>query len=155
MSTTYTKADEHVHALLEQVKRDHHPELVAHDARFLVLMRDPPASRRGQTVLGTAAKASPKECALLGEDIQFIITLSDVDWKIMTGRQRTAFLDHELSHCVAEEDEETGESKFSLRGHDIEEFAHILKRHGAWHDGIVEVVQTLQQLDLFTAPAPA
>lgn len=113
----------------------------------LVLMRDPPASRRGKTVLGTAAKASAKECALLGDDVQFIITLSAPDWKTMSGRQRTALLDHELSHCVAEEGE-----VFGLRGHDIEEFTHILKRHGAWHDGIREAVETLQQLDLFAAP---
>jgi hypothetical protein len=131
--------------------RAHHTDLAAQDARLCILMRSPAATRRGKTVLGTAAKASAKDCALLGEDVQFIITLSQDDWKVMPDRQKRALLDHELCHCRAEVDDD-GETKWSLAGHDIEEFTDILKRHGAWNDSIVQVVEVLQQLDLFGDP---
>lgn len=150
----YQKADERVHEMAYRIMREHHTDLAAQDARLCILMRSPTPKNHGKIQLGSASKASAKDCALLGEEVQFIITLSGDDWKVMPEKQRRALLDHELMHCRAEVDDD-GETHWSIAGHDIEEFTDILKRHGAWKDDLVQAVEVLQQMDLFGDPQDA
>lgn len=42
-----------------------------------------------------------------------------------------ALIDHELCHCQTEEDED-GDTKLVIVGHDMEEFACIIERYGDW-----------------------
>lgn len=154
------KADERVSDLAADIIAEHHPKLTT--ARILFLFRDPGAKRGGQVVLGKAKKASPELCALYGQQVDFVITLSGEHWTTLSAAQKNALLDHELSHCDAEMEQvlvdlpdgtkkvEERVKKWRLVGHDIEEFNHILKRHGAWDSSIQATVETLKQLGLFT-----
>ena len=162
MPTAIWKADEKIHALLREVADAHHPHL--EEARILVLLRDHGARRRGRDVLGTAAKASPKDKALLGEEVDFIVTLSAEHWHEMEYRERRALLDHELCHCGRDEiekkvrDPETGRKttvtvyNWAMRGHDVEEFTAILGRHGAWRPELEDFARAARQLELFERP---
>jgi hypothetical protein len=161
--------DDRVLNLLAEVRKAHHSDLA--EARIVVLFREPAAKKGGKTTLGSMAKASAKDRALLGkEDIDYILTLSSEDWHEGSDRWHRALLDHELSHCIDRGKlepilDENGqitrdvhdnpveaipEHKWSLRGHDIEEFNTILERHGAWKDDIAETVRILKQLPLFS-----
>jgi hypothetical protein len=62
----------------------------------------------------------------------YVITLAAKPWTQLDEAQRRALLDHELSHCVGEEDPESGEIRWTLRGHDFEDFCAVVERHGAW-----------------------
>lgn len=147
------KAPQSIIDLFDEVRREYHPELLAAD--FIILTRSPAAQKGGKAVFGSVKKASAEAQGLAGQKADYILTISIEDWNILRDRQRRALLDHELSHCQGKEDEETGAMKWGLVGHDIEEFSAVLKRWGAWSEDIVQVVETLQQLDLFGAPDPA
>jgi hypothetical protein len=153
MATATIRPPESIIELLNEVRREYHPELL--DASFIVLTRSPAAQKGGKTVLGSVKKASAEAQGLAGEGADYILTLSLNDWNALRDRQRRALLDHELCHCVGEEDEETGEMKWKLRGHDIEEFTDVIRRWGAWPEDIIQAVETLQQLDLFAVDEPA
>lgn len=147
------KAPQSIIDLFDEVRREYHPELLAAD--FIILTRSPAAQKGGKAVLGSMKKASAEAQGLAGQKADYILTVSLDDWNIFRDRQRRALLDHELSHCQGKEDKETGAIKWGLVGHDIQEFSAVLKRWGAWSEDIVQVVETLQQLDLFGAPDPA
>lgn len=61
----------------------------------------------------------------------FAITIHLEAWCKLLASQKKALVDHELCHCFMEFDE-NNEPKLSMRGHDIEEFADIVARHGLW-----------------------
>jgi putative metallopeptidase len=153
MSATIWKCtDDRVLNLLSEVRNAHHSDL--DEARIVVLFREPAAKKGGKTTLGTMAKASAKDRALLGEeDVDYILTLSSEDWHPASERWRRALLDHELSHCLrVEKEDKDGDPivAWGTRGHDIEEFNAVLERHGAWKDDIAETVRILKQLPLFS-----
>lgn len=134
-------ADSDVRELANDIIAHHHPHLA--DADIVFLMRSPTAKAKGKITLGTAKKASPEHKALYQGDVDFIVTLAGAEWKDMTNRQRRALLDHELCHCVGD-----SENGWGLRGHDVEEFAEIIRRHGLWHGDLETVGETVRQLDL-------
>jgi hypothetical protein len=65
----------------------------------------------------------------------FVIELSAQHWKELTESQKRALVDHELEHCIADEDD-NGNSKLGIAPHDVEEFASVLKRHGLWRSDL-------------------
>ena len=95
---------------------------------------------KGRIVLGRARRMSGLAAFLLrgartGERFEppfpfFVIEISHNTWIGLDDAQRRALVDHELCHCVLEETED-GEV-LSIRGHDFEEFAEIIQRHGLW-----------------------
>jgi hypothetical protein len=129
-----------VRELANDIIAQHHPHLA--DANFVFLMRSPTAKSKDKLTLGTAKKASPEQKALYTGEVDFIMTLAGAEWKDMTNRQRRALLDHELCHCVG--DSETG---WAMRGHDVEEFAEIIERHGLWHGDLEKVGEKVRQLN--------
>ena len=71
----------------------------------------------------------------------FVITISEPIWDILPKDKKIALVDHELCHAWAEanqseDDDEADPVKISLRPHDLEEFACIVRRHGVWRDDI-------------------
>lgn len=74
----------------------------------------------------------------------FLISIWYEGWVNMTPEQRRALIDHELCHCIVEEDEETGNTKLGMRGHDIEEFNEIVSRHGFWRPEVQTFVEEAQ-----------
>jgi hypothetical protein len=82
----------------------------------------------------------------------FVIEISLYVWNRLSPRKQVALLDHELSHCWAEEDDKSGKQVLSLLPHDLEEFATIAGRHGLWSDDITTFMAAANdhgQLTLF------
>lgn len=77
--------------------------------------------------------------APVAESFFLMVVAYDV-WKELTGPQRIALVDHELCHIGQD-----GE----LTGHDIEEFAPVLARHGAWKPDLKQFMDAGKQTPLF------
>ena len=79
--------------------------------------------------------------------LDFIIQIAFDIWKTLSDTQKLAVLFHELAHVGirTEEDEETGKTiiTYFLRGHDVEEFASVIKLFGFYMDDILNFAQNL------------
>lgn len=113
-------------------------------AEILYMFRSPSWERKGRVVGGTAELASAKFRAVAGSDVDFVLTINAELWEGLPDPKRRALIDHKLCHCQGSREE-----GFSIRGHDVEEFADIIRRHGMWHEGLERFVSEVRQLDLF------
>lgn len=84
--------------------------------------------------MGKAEKIQDKHKAA-GLEADFLIIINNEEYHSLNKNQKKALLDHELTHCEVEEDEESGENVFSIREHTFEEFPEVISRWGAWEDG--------------------
>jgi predicted metallopeptidase len=124
----------------------HHEHLA--EARVEYVFRDTAATDKGRIVLGKARKLSGLNAWLAtdhderGSDPEdfFVIELAEDEWGSLSDAQRVALVDHELSHCWLEFDDD-GEPKLSLRTHDVEEFVAVVQRHGLWRNDLVHLVK--------------
>jgi hypothetical protein len=132
METEWEQAPEEVVALMKELVEKHHPTL--RNARIGVLFRWTGVMKNNRLQIGNASKVTGKMQALLDEKLDFLIGGAADGWlEEATPKQQRALLDHEVCHCYMGE-------KPELYGHDIEEFAVIVERHGLdWRgDGISE-----------------
>jgi len=124
-----------------------HPELAT--ARFKYIYVDKASQKSGRAVLGKVRKVSGALQFLL--DTEFLVEVALETWNDLGSDQRTALVDHLLERCYGEEDENTGEMKWTVREPDVNEFASILQRHGAWNEelsGFVSIAQHVKIDDL-------
>ena len=128
--TVYTRAPE-VALIAKQLIEDvpEHQDLDA--AHIEYVWRDQHAKEKGRAVLGKARKVSGLNGYLINGGDLFVIEIAEDTWKQLDEKQRIALVDHELCHLRVDFDDD-GEPKLSLRGHDLEEFAGIVERHGLW-----------------------
>jgi hypothetical protein len=149
-----------VRALAQDLIREHHTHLL--DANLLYVFTDQKRKRCDRVRLGSAAKmnalqrflASGMDSVEDGPD--FVILIGAFEWGTLGKDARNALVDHELSHCalfVKEAPEVRGDPatwrrikptesrddfddwRWGMRGHDLEEFADVIRRHGFWrHD---------------------
>jgi hypothetical protein len=130
-----------MYALLQQLVDAHHREIA--DARIALAWQTswtPDAD--GHVTLGQCRKVSELErevADLLAYD--FVILLRQEFWldPLTTDLQRRALLDHELEHASVKLDDhgdpvenERGRVVYRIRKHDVEDFACIAERYGAW-----------------------
>lgn len=120
------------------------------EARIGLLFRETASVSNGAMVVGKASKTTAQTRALLeaqGEEApQFVIWLAYDYWMSFSPQKKLAVLDHELEHCYLDKDKEP-----RLRGHDIEEFSAIVRRHGLWRDELrtfADAVDKGRQLSL-------
>lgn len=106
--------------------------------------------RNGRIVLGKASKVGSKLAYF--SQLEFLIEINWLAWAALSGRQRVALIDHELSHCGTEETDD-GE-KLIMIAHDVEEFGSIVQRWGLWVPDLVAFAKVTQQLDMWTSEAP-
>lgn len=114
---------------------------------------------KGKEVAGRARKVSGLNAFLAckyempeAEDF-FVIEIAVPFWERYTAEQRIALIDHELCHCEIDED-----GNLTMRGHDLEEFAEIVKRHGLWDNDVetfAKVIATQLPLDYMRTETPA
>ena len=136
-------APQAVRDMADAIQTAHHGEL---DGLNIVYVFDPREMKHnGRVVLGVAAKQSALHRLLTNFD--FAIILSAPRWEKLTDPQRKALLDHELCHCTVEDE------KPAMRGHDIEEFAEIIDRHGMVLPADAAFAEELKQGKLFPVPA--
>lgn len=111
------------------------------EARIEYVFRDEAPRLRGRVVLGRARKIGGLNAFLLDPTVNdkdfvkpgplFVIEISHDTWGDLNLEQRKALVDHELCHCTVDIDDD-GNPELSMRGHDFEEFAEIIERHGLW-----------------------
>jgi hypothetical protein len=123
MAVEWTEARQSVIDLAERLIDKHHPHLK--DARLAIIMRSEAPVSGGLVTYGKARKVSAEQQVHIPYD--FIIWLALDRWdSFLSPLQREALLDHELSHC------QWDGFTASIRGHDVEEFNHIIERYGFW-----------------------
>lgn len=107
-----------------------------------------PWASKGRVIFGKARKATAFESAINGEPLDFVIELNWDIWGRLPPEKQRALIDHELSHCGFELDED-GAVNYTMRPHDIEEFSGVLARHGAWTVDLEQMIEVTRQLELF------
>ena len=113
----------------------YHPHLA--DCNFAYLFRNKRQARGGKEIFASAEKCTAKTQALVAyaqpdaNKFNFCIVVSYEVWRELSEKQRSALIDHELSHCYVDETDE-GELVYSIRKHDIEEFTNVARRWGAY-----------------------
>lgn len=139
---------------LIRVVEDHEPLAQVH---IEFVWRDRASSSRDRTVLAKARKITGLNAFLVnhasgvvnGSEANepfFVVEVAFDTWGRLTPEQRVALVDHELCHLSVDRDDDGG-LVLSLRGHDLEEFGCIVRRHGLWKSDVTrfagEVVEQL------------
>lgn len=145
MPKSYSEA-ESVRTISAGLIANYHPELASARMRFIFV--DKASLKGGVEVLGKAKKISgPLEYCL---ELDFLIEIAQDRWNDLTIEQQTALVDHLLERCTGEEDEKTGEMRWKNREPDVQEFASILRRHGAWNDSLSGFVSVAHEIKIDT-----
>lgn len=121
-----------------------HPDLT--DVRIAYLFDEEIGTTRGKKVLAKVRKATPAETFLA--EIDAVMIVDSTVWTGLTVAKRVALVDHELCHLRKEETDD-GDERLAIRGHDLEEFAEIVKRHGLWSEDLVWFRDETAQMNLF------
>ncbi len=143
MAKEYSSA-ESVEQIASGLIPNHHPELA--NARIMYCFVSAAGSKGGVEILGKAKKMSGFTEWALERD--FVIEVALDRWNELGPAQRTALIDHLLERCTGEEDEQNGEMKYKIREPEVNEFATILERHGAWNDSLTNLVSVAQHIEL-------
>lgn len=144
----YWSAMEEIEPISNELIEQHHPHLMT--VKIAFLFKQKASKKGGKLVLATASRFPEKYQCLFpstgpedpnsNEDppeFAFLIEVACDQWNLATRTQRVALIDHELCHCMAEEDPETEEMIYSIVGHDFEEFESIVRRHGCWKEDLL------------------
>lgn len=143
MAKTYSES-ETIEAIAASLIPMYHPELA--NARIKCLFMDQTPKKNGREIPGKAQKVSGKWEHLT--ELDFVLEIAEPVWNDMTNDQRTALVDHLLECCTGEEDEQSGEMKWSIRSPDVQEFSTILERHGNWNETLGGFLQVAQSIEL-------
>ena len=89
----------------------------------------------------------------LGLYPDFLIVIEAEWWEGAPEREREILVFHEAMHMMQAEDEygtprfnrTTGEPIWAVRPHDVEEFACVARRYGAWSGDLVNFVEALRE----------
>lgn len=152
MATKVTRAHD-AERMAQGIIDRHHPGL--RGARILYCFTTAKRTRQGMTVYATAQKLGALDRYLTAdtedsdEGADFLILIGAEEWASLSTAQKKALVDHELSHCVRDEEGNAG-----IVGHDLEEFRAIVERHGLWTPSVREMADTMRQLTLEDARVP-
>lgn len=146
--TTYTVAGE-VEKVAHELIRGPHARLAT--APIAYVFRNPPARSNGRDVWAKARKISglaaffaitptplePPDRLDVGDPANdfYVVEVASTIWEHLNDRQKTALVDHELSHL----DYLAGDP-LKLTGHDLEEFVGVVRRHGLWSPAVFDLV---------------
>lgn len=132
--------DSELKILGDQLIAKHHPNLKL--IKIGYMYREEASVSDGRVTAGMAIRCDDRNWALHKTDA--LVEIAKDVWDDASPEFREALMDHELKHIDIRFDEDgspimdeaTGRFKVYLRHHDIEEFADILKRYGAYHDSL-------------------
>lgn len=122
----------------------YHPELAT--ARIKFISVDKGSTKNGKAVGGKVRRISGSLEYLL--ECDFLIEIALDVWNEKTDSQRQALMDHLLERCTGEEDDQTGDMKWTTREPDVAEFTAILRRHGAWNDDLASFATVAKTVDI-------
>jgi len=139
-TSKFSYADE-VHEIASKVIDKWHSELAK--AKIVYLFKDVETwTSNGKTVLAKTYKVPGQWHYLSGYDI--LVIVNRIAWLVLDPEQREALIDHELCHVLKSEDQ-NGNPKYSLAGHDLEEFAAVVQRHGLWMGDVAQFMAAASQ----------
>lgn len=127
-----------VRDIAEKLIQDYHKDLLGHRVEYI--WREKAVVRAGKVTLGKAKKISGLNAflasgePLAGDDDDqsfFVIEIARDAWGGLTEEEKIALIDHELEHCIVDE-----EGKTSIQPHDLEDFLVVYRRHGAWSEAL-------------------
>lgn len=127
---------------------NYHPDLALVSDEIAVLFREKASKSGGRVVLGKTKKAPNLLSILGGKEYRFIIELAADEWQNLDGKQQTALLDHLLCQCGVEEDEKSGDIKYTIKSPDLFFFSEELERHGNWRPSEMTAEEKQEQEDL-------
>jgi len=120
---------------------DHRSDLA--QVRIVTMLRSGEWKSKGIEVWAYTKKVSAETKTLIGVDYDYLITVNAEVWGLIAEAQKQAIIDHELAHCLVDEDKD-GNPVYKLVSHDIEEFFSIIRRHGDWHEGIKRALKAFE-----------
>jgi len=146
-----------------------HAHLMA--ARLGFLWTSAGNSRHGKKVIGQAefkppggsmgkwarARAQAQLHDWFGQELDFLVTIYAPYAFVCTDTEFCALVEHELYHCGQAQDEfgaprflkDSGIPVFAMRGHDVEEFAGVVRRYGPTNEvaALIEAVHEGPTID--------
>ena len=143
MAKTYSTA-ESAEVIAQHVIPMYHPELAT--ARIKYISVDKGSTKNGRILPGKIRRISGALEYLL--ECDFLIEIAMDAWNELSESQRQAAMDHLLERCTGEEDENTGDMKWTTREPDVSEFTAILRRHGAWNDDLTGFATVAKTVDI-------
>jgi hypothetical protein len=147
----FTDASGDVKILATEIIDRYHSHLI--EARIGYFYRCGPWRSRKRIVHARAQKPSGLLYAVTGYD--FIITINYETWSNMRQETKDALLDHELQHCCRGEDDDDGNPVWYIQGHDFEDFAAIVRRHGLYTDELAKIPEATQKYQQTKIPGLA
>ena len=81
-----------------------------------------------KTIAGRCIRAGRELKFFSGKD--YLIEISGELWDALDDSVRYVLMQHELMHILPVMNDKTGEWKFEIRNHDVEDFSKIIKKHG-------------------------
>lgn len=143
MTVTYSAAPQ-VERIAEKLIAAHHKHLATVPIRYV--WRDKATRSKGNVVLGKARKVSGLGAHLVhlvradeppDEVDFFVIEIAADMWATLSDAQQVALVDHELCHLGVDIPEDPDKDRaLVVRGHDLEEFAAVVERHGLWRPAV-------------------
>lgn len=111
------------------------------DVLVMYVFRSEATKSRGKLVLGKARMVSGLNAFLIQDEDPdagslFVVEIAEDTWNRMTEPQRRALVDHELCHFEVEPGDGENPAAMKMKGHDLEEFAGVVERHGFWRSDI-------------------
>jgi len=143
MPRTFEAAD-NVESIAQGLIPNYHAELAT--ARILYVFSSDCWTKNGRELWGKVQKFSGFNEWAIEKD--FVVMVALEKWNDLTEPQRTALVDHLLSGCTGEEDEDTGEYKWKMRDPEVQEFTDVLFRHGVWHEGLRDFVLQAKKVNI-------
>jgi hypothetical protein len=141
---TWSEAPQSVIHTAEVIIRQYHPHLK--DAHIAFVMRSEGQKRGQRMIIGNTCKVPDKMQPFLEYD--FLVWLSELDYKDMSDATREALIDHELCHMKKNFDDDT----WTLREHDVQEFAVVISRRGLWTEDLRRVDAAINMYQQETFP---
>ena len=136
MAKKFTEASQEIISIAEDLIQKYHPYL--EEARIAFVFQDEATETDGRFELAKTSKVPPKMQPLMEYD--FLIVIAEDIWGALSSNAQEALIDHELCHCGGND-----VSGFKIAHHDIEEFAEVLERHGAWNAGLSKDLRSIMQ----------
>lgn len=140
-----------IQEIAEELIPNYHSHLQDCKVKIEYRFTDKVTKKGDKEVWGTCRRISGLNAHLSNSENDsepfFVITVPIDVWNVLPLNKRYALVDHELCHAWAEfqqnEDDDGSESliKTSIKPHDLEEFACIVRRHGLWREDIEAFVE--------------
>jgi len=135
----YELANEEVVTMAGSIIEEDHQHLS--EATITYLFRERSWKRGdGRTILGRASKRNEIDKILSNRREDFIIILVKPRWDGMSDEERRCLLDHELCHAGVQVTN-SGQRKWILRSHPIEEFPENLARFAFRREQMGSLIQ--------------